>query len=149
VRKWLTTYRVAGTRGLHDRSRTPRLSSRPWPFTKLQLGVKDLEDIPIYWPQMRRLALPPHQLTCRGLRTGATFFAFASENTMTNSRLFQAYVAEHLKMQQVGGRWSLHQGNLVGELVPHHGPDLVLDLDVARDLRRGECRFELRDIRLL
>ena len=70
VRKWLTTYRVAGTGGLKDRSRAPGLSRRPWPFTKLQLGVKDLEDIPIYWPQMRRLALPPHQLTCRGLRRG-------------------------------------------------------------------------------
>jgi len=81
----------------HKRRDLREVKKRFAPFTKFQQDVKDLEDIPTYWPQMRRLRLPPHQLTCREIRTGATFFAYCTENTMTNSQLFQAYVAEHLK----------------------------------------------------
>lgn len=81
----------------HKRRDLREVKKRFAPFSKLQQDVKDLDDIPAYWPQMRRAGLPPHQLTCREIRTGATFFAYCTENTMTNSQLFQAYVAEHLK----------------------------------------------------
>ncbi|MBI5379775.1 MAG: transposase [Nitrospirae bacterium] len=100
-----TCYRIWQTQGLvkprrrkHHKKRDLReVKKRFAPFAKLQQDVKDLDDIPTYWPLMRTLGLPPHQLTCREIRTGATFFAYAYENTMTNSQLFQAYVAEHLQ----------------------------------------------------
>ncbi len=100
-----TCYRIWKAHGLvkprrrkyHKKHDLREVKKRFAPFTKLQQDVKDLEDIPTYWPQMRRLGLPSHQLTCREIRTGATFFAYTLENTMTNSQLFQAYVAEHLK----------------------------------------------------
>jgi len=100
-----TCYRIWREKGLvkprrrkHHKKRDLReIKKRFAPFAKLQQDVKDLDDIPTYWPHIRRLGFPPHQLTCREIRTGATFFAYAYENTMTNSQLFQAYVAEHLK----------------------------------------------------
>lgn len=66
-------------------------------FEKSQIDTKDLSDILNYWPLMRRLGLPRYEYALRELSTGASFFAYASENTTTNASKFADYVVEHLK----------------------------------------------------
>ena len=66
-------------------------------FEKSQIDTKDLSDILNYWPLMRRLRLPRYEYALRELSTGASFFAYADENTTTNASKFADYVAEHLK----------------------------------------------------
>ena len=66
-------------------------------FEKSQIDTKDLSDILNYWPLMRRLGLPRYEYALRELSTGASFFAYADENTTTNASKFADYVAEHLK----------------------------------------------------
>lgn len=66
-------------------------------FQKSQIDTKDLSDILKYWPLMRRLGLPRYEYALRELSTGASFFAYADENTTTNASYFADYVAEHLK----------------------------------------------------
>lgn len=66
-------------------------------FEKCQIDTKDLSDILPYWPLMRRLGLPRYEYAARELSIGATFFAYADENTTTNASIFADYVAEHLK----------------------------------------------------
>ena len=46
---------------------------------------------------MRRLRLPRYEYACRELSAGASFFAYADENTTTNASKFADYVACHLK----------------------------------------------------
>ena len=66
-------------------------------FEKSQIDTKDLSDILPYWPLMRRLGLPRYEYALRELSAGASFFAYADENTATNASIFADYVAEHLK----------------------------------------------------
>jgi transposase InsO family protein len=66
-------------------------------FEKSQIDTKDLSDILNYWPLMRRLGLPRYEYALRELSTGASFFAYADENTTTNASKFADYVAGHLK----------------------------------------------------
>jgi len=66
-------------------------------FEKSQIDTKDLSDILNYWPLMRRMGLPRYEYALRELSTGASFFAYADENTTTNASKFADYVACHLK----------------------------------------------------
>ena len=70
-------------------------------FEKSQIDTKDLSDILNYWPLMRRLGLPRYEYALRELSTGASFFAYADENTTTNASKFADYVAEHLKRHRI------------------------------------------------
>ena len=66
-------------------------------FEKSQIDTKDLSDILNYWPLMRCLGLPRYEYALRELSVGASFFAYADENTTTNASKFADYVAHHLK----------------------------------------------------
>ena len=66
-------------------------------FQKFQIDVKHLYDIPEYYPVMKLLGLPQYELTARGIISGATFIAYADENTTTNAGIFCEYVIQHLK----------------------------------------------------
>ena len=66
-------------------------------FEKSQIDTKDLSDILNYWPLMRRIGLPRYEFALRELSVGASFFAYADENTTTNASKFADYVARHLK----------------------------------------------------
>jgi hypothetical protein len=59
--------------------------------------VKDLSDIPEYWPAPSREGMPRYEYTAREVRTGATFVAFAQANDETSAGAFAAYLAGHLK----------------------------------------------------
>ena len=65
--------------------------------------TKDLDDIPEYYPAMRRLNLPTTQFTFRDMSTGTLFMAFGSEKTSTYAALFadylhQAFSSTHLDL---------------------------------------------------
>jgi transposase len=66
-------------------------------FEKFQVDVKHLYDIPEFYPMMKLLGLPRYELTARSIVSGATFMAYADENTTTNAGIFAEYVIRHLK----------------------------------------------------
>ncbi len=50
-------------------------------FDKIQIDVKVLTDIPMYWRQTMKTSLPHYEFTARDVKTGATFICFARRNT--------------------------------------------------------------------
>ncbi len=50
-------------------------------FQQLCTDTKYLQDIPYYWPQMRRLGLPPFQYTVREVVSGLCFTGYADERS--------------------------------------------------------------------
>jgi len=66
-------------------------------FEKIQVDVKELRDIPNYFPYMLREKLPKYQFTARDVKSGALFFAYGHSKESTNSAVFCAYLMEHLK----------------------------------------------------
>ena len=66
-------------------------------FERVCEDTKDLDDIPEYWPQMKRNRLPQVQYTLREISCGVQFLGFADERSLTHSWLFAEYVNEHLK----------------------------------------------------
>lgn len=66
-------------------------------FERVCEDTKDLDDIPEYWLQMKRLKLPQVQYTFREVSCGVQFLGFADERSLTHATLFAEYVNEHLK----------------------------------------------------
>jgi transposase len=66
------------------------------PFEKVQVDVKDLSDIPQYWPASSPERLPRYEYTARDVRTGAAFVAYAHANDGTSAAAFASYLAGHL-----------------------------------------------------
>ncbi len=67
------------------------------PFTRFQMDVKHLTDIPFYWPQMRANGLPRFQYTIRELSCGAQFLAYSNELSKTYATLAVDRFLQHLK----------------------------------------------------
>ncbi len=67
------------------------------PFTRFQMDVKYLTDIPFYWPQMRANGLPCFQYTIRELSCGAQFLAYSNELSKTYATLAVDRFLQHLK----------------------------------------------------
>ena len=65
-------------------------------FEKIQIDVKELNDIPNYYPYYLK-GWPRYQVTARDVRTGACFISFAHENTTTNTAIFANLLLAHLK----------------------------------------------------
>ena len=66
-------------------------------FTRFHMDVKYLNDIPNYWPYMRSLTLPGYQYSIRELPTGASFFSYADEVSLTYAQLTVDRFLAHLK----------------------------------------------------
>lgn len=66
-------------------------------FEKIQIDVKELTDIPLYFSAYSRLNLPKYEFTARCVKTGAAFVCFAQRNTSTNAAIFALYLFNHLK----------------------------------------------------
>jgi len=92
----------------HDLTRKPRrrhqrkndlraIKAAYQPFTRFQIDVKYLTDIPAYWPQMRQRGLPKFQYTIRELSCGAQFLAYADEVSVTYSELAARRLLVHLE----------------------------------------------------
>ena len=67
------------------------------PFTRFQMDVKHLCDIPFYWPQMQKNGLPRFQYTIRELSCGAQFLAYSNELSKTYATLAVDRFLAHLK----------------------------------------------------
>jgi transposase len=67
------------------------------PFEKIQVDVKDLSDIPAYWPAPSGECLPRYEYTAREVRTGAAFVAYAHANNGTSAAAFASYLVGHLE----------------------------------------------------
>jgi len=70
------------------------------PLTHFQMDVKYLDDIPNYWPYMKRFHLPQFQYTIRCVRTGAVFLTYGDEISATYAELTVRRFLLHL--QQFG-----------------------------------------------
>lgn len=66
-------------------------------FEKIQIDVKILTDIPLYWRQYLKQDLPKYEFTARDVKTGATFICYATKNDSINAGVFAAYLLDHLK----------------------------------------------------
>jgi transposase len=72
----------------HQRKRDLRhIKAAYKPFTRFEIDVKYLTDIPAYWPQMQQLRLPKFQDTIRELSCGAQFLAYGNEVCVTCAEL--------------------------------------------------------------
>jgi transposase len=67
------------------------------PFTRFQMDVKHLSDIPFYWPQMQANGLPRFQYTIRELSCGAQFLAYSNELSKTYAALAVDRFLRHLQ----------------------------------------------------
>ena len=66
-------------------------------FEKIQVDIKELQDIPNYYPYYKSQGLPRYQFTARDVKSGALFFAFGHNKGCVNAATFCAYLLEHLK----------------------------------------------------
>jgi len=98
-------YRVIRQAGLLHK-RTPKWKrkrdlreqkKRLAPFEKIQVDVKDLSDIPEYWPAPAGERLPRYEYTARDVRTGAAFVAYACANDGSSAAAFASYLTGHLE----------------------------------------------------
>jgi transposase len=96
----------------HDLTRPPRrrhqrkndlraIKAAYQPFTRFQIDVKYLTDIPHYWPQMQQRGLPKFQYTIRELSCGAQFLAYADEVSVTYSELAARRLLVHLQQHGI------------------------------------------------
>ena len=67
-------------------------------FEKIQIDVKELIDIPVYFYNYTRRQLPKYEFTARCVKTGATFVCFAKSNNAINAASFAIYLMTHLKV---------------------------------------------------
>lgn len=86
----------------HNRTKTEKkrdlreIKSKLKPFEKMQLDVKYLDDIPEMYHEYIFHRLPKYQFTARCVSTGALFFAYALEKTVTNASVFLLLLSRHL-----------------------------------------------------
>lgn len=66
-------------------------------FEKIQVDIKYLDDIPEFYGAFSVYRLPKYQITARCVRTGALYYAYAMEKSVTNTTMFILSLAEHLK----------------------------------------------------
>jgi transposase len=86
-------------------------------FQQISADTKDLDDIPHYWPQAKRLGLPVIQYTAREVRSGLLFWAFAQRRTAAASVVFAARVQRHLDRYGVQLRDLVWQTDNGGEFI--------------------------------
>lgn len=67
------------------------------PFTRFQMDVKYLDDIPNYCAQVRRPGLPKFQYTIREIATGAQFLSYADSISVNYAELTIRRFLEHLR----------------------------------------------------
>ena len=66
-------------------------------FERIQVDVKVLTDIPLYWSHHFKHKLPTYEFTARDVKTGAAFVCYAHKHTSLNAATFIAYLLGHLK----------------------------------------------------
>ena len=70
------------------------------PFEKIQIDLKELKDIPQYYPFISK-GFPKYQFSARDVRTGITFLSYGYEKSASNVGIFLFYLLSHLKNNNV------------------------------------------------
>jgi len=98
-------------------------------FQQLVADTKYLQDIPFYWPQMRRWRLPLFQYTVREVVSGLCLTGYADERSKSYAVLLAERVSAHLAWHGVdlsGVEWQTDNGSEFLEDDRHRGlPSLV------------------------
>src|SRR5579859_5479786 len=89
-------------------------------FQQISADTKDLDDIPRFWPQARRLGLPVIQYTAREVRSGLLFWAFAEKRSAAASAVFAARIQQHLDRYGVSLRDLVWQTDNGSEFIGGH-----------------------------
>ncbi len=84
-------------------------------FQQISADTKDLDDIPHYWPQARRLGLPLIQYTAREVRSGLLLWSFAQQRCASASAVFASRIQQHLARYGVSLRDLVWQTDNGGE----------------------------------
>jgi len=92
-------------------------------FQQISADTKDLDDIPHYWPQMKRRSLPLIQYTAREVRSGLQFVAFAQQRSAAASAAFAFRLQSHFQRCGVNLRDVTWQTDNGGEFVGAQQPD--------------------------
>ena len=66
-------------------------------FDRIQIDVKILSDLPLYWHQHIKLKLPLYEFTARDVKTGAAFVCYAKKHDSINAATFVTYLLTHLQ----------------------------------------------------
>ena len=96
-------------------------------FTRFQMDTKFLRDIAFYWPQMKHLALPQVQYTIREVVTGASFVAFADEQSAFNAELVVRRFLLHLRACGINTTQVILQSDNGSEFISHDGVTATIE----------------------
>ena len=66
-------------------------------FEKIQVDIKELQDIPEFYSHLIDFKLPKYQFTARCVKTGAMFISYGYEKTCSNATTFIIMLLRHLK----------------------------------------------------
>ncbi len=86
-------------------------------FQQISADTKDLNDIPLYWPQAQAFDLPAVEYTARDVRSGLLFWAFAQRRSASASAVFAARIQQHLQRYGVSLRDLVWQTDNGGEFI--------------------------------
>jgi transposase len=116
IRRILRTHGLLRARkNKHHTKRSLRAVKAQWRlFQQLVADTKYLQDIPYYWPQMRRLGLPSFQYTVREPVSGLCFTGYADERSKSYAVLLAERVSAHLAWHGVDLRqveWQTDNGS--------------------------------------
>lgn len=78
-------------------------------FERMSEDTKDLDDIPEYYWQMKKLNLPVIQYSFREVSCGVLFLGFANQRSLIHSRLFAIYINHYLKKYNASANQSVRQ----------------------------------------
>ena len=86
----------------HQTKRCLREVKKHWAlWQQIDADTKDLQDLPEYLAQAKRLGLPLHQYTARDVSCGVLFLGYAQELSLTYAELFARRIVEHLQAHGV------------------------------------------------
>jgi transposase len=116
IRRILRTHGLVRVRKKkHVTKRSLRAVKAQWRlFQQLVADTKYLQDIPYYWPQMRRLGLPTFQYTVREPVSGLCFTGYADERSKSYAVLLAERLSAHLAWHGVdlaGVEWQTDNGS--------------------------------------
>ena len=114
----------------HKVKKALREVKRHWElFSQLSADTKYLDDIPQYWPEMKRLGLPRFQYTVREVVSGLCFTGYADEISKSYTSLLAEQVSAHLAYHGVPlstVEWQTDNGIEFLDRPPHRGfPSLI------------------------
>ena len=89
------------------------------PFQKIQLDLKDLNDIPKYYPFINK-GFPRYQFSARDVRTGIAFICFGNKKDSANTAVFFYYLYLFLKSIRVDLTNSEFQTDNGTEFIGNH-----------------------------